>query len=339
MDNVIPIFDGHNDTLARLYSSDDAEDRRFWQTGKTGHLDLPRGQAGGFAGGLFAIFIDSPGEDKLEKLDKTYAQHETQTVMAGLKDIEANCQGKFKQVYTVDDVRSAIGAGVMAASLHFEGAEAIEPDLSNLEGYYQQGLRSLGVTWSRDNAFGCGVNFQFGNSPDAGDGLTAAGVELVNECNKLGIMLDVSHLNEKGFWDVARTSRKPLVATHSCVYELCPSPRNLTNHQLDEIAETDGVVGINFAVAFLRPDGERNTDAPIDLIVDHIEFIAERIGPEHVALGSDFDGTDIPADLRDASDLPKVVRIMESRGFPKQNILNICCDNWLRVLQKTWTPQ
>src|SRR5439155_17471941 len=151
----------------------------------------------------------------------------------------------------------------LAAIMHIEGAEAIDPDLDSLEVFYQAGLRSLGPVWSRPNAFGEGVPFRFPGSPDTGPGLTPKGRELVRACNRLGILIDLSHLNEQGFWDVARLSAAPLVATHSCAHALCASSRNLTDKQLDAIKESDGMVGLNFAVCFLREDGANDADTPI----------------------------------------------------------------------------
>src|SRR6516165_1162978 len=133
------------------------------------------------------------------------------------------------------------------------------------------GLRSpLGPVWSRPNAFGHGVPFLCPSSPDTGPGLTDLGKELVRRCNQFRILIDLSHINERGFWDVAAISDVPLVATHSNAHALSPHSRNLTDKQLAAIRETGGLVGANLATAFLRPDGARNADASIDLVVDHL---------------------------------------------------------------------
>src|SRR5262249_13192549 len=136
--------------------------------------------------------------------------------------------------------------GRVTVIMHMEGAEALSTDLSDLEEWYGRGLRSLGPVWSRPNAFGEGVPFAFPSTPDTGPGLTPAGRNLVNACNRLGILVDCSHLTEAGFWDVASLSLVPLVATHSNAHALCRSSRNLTDAQLDAIGESGGVVGINF---------------------------------------------------------------------------------------------
>ncbi len=134
--------------------------------------------------------------------------------------------------------------------------EAIDTRLEALDVFHAAGLRSLGPVWSRPNAFAHGVPFDFPRGPDTGPGLTAAGKRLVQACNRLGVLVDLSHLNEAGFWDVARISDAPLVATHSCAWALASSPRNLTDAQLDAIRASGGIVGINFHKGFLRADGD-----------------------------------------------------------------------------------
>jgi membrane dipeptidase len=226
---------------------------------------------------------------------------------------------------------------VLAAVAHFEGAEPIDPHLDSLPVYYEAGLRSLGLVWSRPNAFGHGVPFGFPQSPDTGPGLTDAGKALVRACNELGVLVDISHLNEKGFWDVARISEAPLVATHSGVHALCPSSRNLLDSQLDAIAESGGLIGINFHVGFLRADGKEEADTPILDIVRHVAYVAERIGVESVAFGSDFDGATMPNELGDVSGFPKLVAALRAHGFGEEELAKITHENWLRILRQTWS--
>jgi membrane dipeptidase len=202
--------------------------------------------------------------------------------------------------------------------------------------FYQAGLRSLGPVWSRPNAFATGVPFSFPASPDTGPGLTDAGGALIRACNRLGIMIDLSHINEQGFWDVAHISDAPLVATHSNVHALCRSTRNLTDKQLDAIKESDGMVGLNFAVGFLREDGKNEEDTPLDVMVQHIDYLVERIGIDRVGLGSDFDGATMPRDLGDAAGLPKLVAALRARGYDDAALRKIAHENWVRVLRKTW---
>ena len=157
-------------------------------------------------------------------------------------------------------------------------------------------------------------------------------------CNRLGILVDLSHLNEAGFWDVAELSEAPLVATHSNAHTLCPASRTLTDAQLDEIGRTGGLVGVNFAVTFLRDDGSQRPDeTPITEIVRHVDYIARRIGVDHVAFGSDFDGAVVPTELGGLAGLPKLVAALRDAGFDDDAVAKITHENWLRVLRATWS--
>jgi membrane dipeptidase len=158
----------------------------------------------------------------------------------------------------------------------------------------------------------------------------------VRACNRLGILVDLSHLNEAGFWDVAELSDRPLVATHSNAHALSPSSRNLTDAQLDAIRESGGVVGVNFAVGFLREDGGHEPSTPITEIVRHVDYLAQRMGVDHVAFGSDFDGALISEELGGAAGLPKLVEALRDAGYDEEAVAKITHENWLRVLRATW---
>ncbi|MGH2870763.1 MAG: dipeptidase, partial [Solirubrobacteraceae bacterium] len=190
--------------------------------------------------------------------------------------------------------------------------------------------------WSRPNQFGHGVPFVSPSSPDTGPGLTPAGHALVSRCAELGILVDLSHLNEAGFWDVARAELGPLVASHSAAHALCPTSRNLTDRQLDAIAASDGLVGIVFACPFLRPDFADDPDTPMELIARHAAYVAERIGIRHVALGSDYDGATIPAELGDVSRTPRLLEALGSAGFGDEDLAAVAWGNWRRVLDAWW---
>jgi membrane dipeptidase len=350
--HVFPILDGHNDVLLRLRKGGPGSERSFLERGETGHLDLPRAREGGFAGGFFAVFIRNPQAPDLERqvvrtadgyeiplpppLELAYAQQFAREMTASLFALEAVSEGQIKIVRTVDELQACLRDGVLAAILHFEGAEAIDTELETLYGYHAVGLRSLGPVWSRPNAFAYGVPIKYPSSPDTGPGLTDAGRRLVRACNELGVMLDLSHLNEAGFWDVARLSDAPLVATHSCVHALCPHARNLTDKQLDAIRDSGGLVGVNFNVSFFRADGRPEADTPLADLARHVTYIAERIGIEHVALGSDFDGALMPRELGDAAGLPKLMAAMRAQGLDDAALRKVGYENWLRVLGQTW---
>lgn len=348
----IPIFDGHNDVLLRLRKGGAGSERSFLERNETGHLDLPRAREGGFAGGFFAVFIPNPhvpGEERQvvrtetgyeaplpPPLELEYAQQFAREMTASLFALEAVSDGQVKIVKTVDELKAALRDGVLAAIMHFEGAEAIDTDLKALYDYHATGLRSLGPVWSRPTAFGHGVPLKFPSSPDTGPGLTDAGKRLVRACNELGIMLDMSHLNEAGFWDVAALSDAPLVATHSCAHTLCPHPRNLTDKQLDAIRDSGGLVGVNYNVGFFRADGRPEADTPLADLARHVTYIADRIGIEHVALGSDFDGALMPRELGDAAGLPRLTDALRAQGLDDAALRQVGTENWLRLLGRTW---
>jgi len=307
---------------------------------------LPRSRRGGFAGGFFAVFVPNPTikitpdyvpDPQLPPpLEWAYAQRFALSMMADLFRLEAASEGQVKVVRSADELQACIDRGILAMILHFEGAEAIDEDLHALEVFYQAGLRSLGIVWSRPTIFASGVPFAFPSSPDTGDGLTDAGRRLVKRCNQLGIMLDLSHINEKGFWDVAELSAAPLVATHSNVHALCPTPRNLTDRQLDAIKASDGMVGLNFATGFLNEDGRWDSDTPLDIMVRHIDYLVERLGETRVGFGSDYDGARVPNEVGDVSKLPNLIAALQNAGYDDRLIRMISRENWLRVLRKTW---
>ena len=343
------IFDGHNDCVQRLqeYLPGGID---FLVRSCSGHLDLPRAVDGGLKGGLFAMMAhpEQPPIDDLTvtetgyevrlavPLDAVYARRTIRQQLAALKQLEARADGKVRIAKSTDEIAVATDVGSFAIVLHLEGADSIDADLLELEAMHDSGLRSLGLVWSRPNIFGHGVPFAFPRSPDTGPGLTPAGKDLVRACNQLSIMIDVSHLNEQGFWDVARLSSAPLVATHACVHAICPSTRNLTDRQLDAIRESDGIVGVNFSVCDVRPDADLNEDTPLDMLIRHFQYLVDRIGIDRVAIGSDFDGATIPAVIKDASGLPNLIAALRASGFDDEAVRRITFDNWMRVFRLTW---
>ncbi|TWI84781.1 dipeptidase AC [Roseibium hamelinense] len=344
----VPVFDGHNDVLLKLeLESRTVGERDFLTRSQRGHMDLPRCQEGGFAGGLFAMFVPSnPGNDFSKPFDPrdpaNYApvpQEEalgfTMRLLRRAFQIERRSLGEVAICRTVDEIEAAMASQRLAISLHIEGAEAIDTNFDALETLYAAGLRSLGPVWSRPNDFAEGVPMTFPASSDTGPGLTDAGKALVKACNELKILVDLSHLNERGFWDVAEITDAPLVASHSNAHALCENARNLTDKQLDAIRETDGLVGLNFHTAFLRADGGFSRDTPLIRIAAHAAYLIERLGVDKVALGSDFDGCMPPADLPSVAALPRLIETFRSHGFDEDTIQKLAYKNWLRVLRLT----
>lgn len=349
---MIPVFDGHNDFLLRLLRNP-GDREAIWLTGEgKGHLDLPRMKEGGFAGGFFAVYVPSPEPDDAPDFDalmdhppydlplpdligKDAAQPVAMAMAGHLMWMERT--GALTICRSVADIRAAMASGRIAAILHFEGAEPIGDDLDALHLWHRAGLRSLGPVWSRPTIFGHGVPFRFPGSPDTGEGLTEAGKRLVRECNALRIMIDLSHLNETGFNDVAALSDAPLVATHSNAHTVTPSTRNLTDRQLAMIAETDGMVGLNFATVFLSADGRQKPFDGWDPVLRHLDHLIEHLGETRVGLGSDFDGAVVPNGIGDAAGLPRLLDALQAHGYDAALVTKIAHGNWLRVLERTWT--
>ena len=343
------IFDGHNDVLLKLYNAGGRDAVQTFITGSDGAIDLPSAQTGVFGGGFFAVFVPSPddGDFSFEEmtkdsydlalpgqLDQSDALSTALAQSAILIALEQ--QGALNICRTVADIRTSLATGKIAAIFHLEGAEAIDPDFHALDVLYQAGLRSLGPVWSRPTIFGHGVPFRYPSTPDIGAGLTDDGRRLVARCNALGIMIDLSHLNEAGFWDVAKLSDKPLVATHSNAHAICPHSRNLTDKQLAAIKDSDGMVGLNFAVAFLREDGKMLADVTLDPVLRHLDYLIEHLGEDRVGFGSDYDGAIVPPDIETCAGLPNLRQAMAAHGFNDAVMTKLCCENWLRVLERTW---
>ncbi|MEL6823498.1 MAG: dipeptidase [Calditrichota bacterium] len=346
------IIDGHNDAAQYLYVPDKLPGYKFIADNAEAAVDLPKLREGNVKAGFFAIFNPPMRSEvisdaatyraigfrlpPLPSLPHARAQQQAIEGMVELLRLEKNPDSQLSIIRSLNDLIRCLNSDETGIIVHLEGAEAIDAKLNALEVFYQSGLRSLGITWSRPNIFGHGVPFKFPSSPDTGPGLTELGQKLVRRCNEMGIMLDLAHLNQKGFWEVATISEAPLVSTHTAVHSLCESSRNLTDAQIDAIGSSGGLIGITFYVGDLREDGEENPDTPISRIVDHIEYVAERIGVDHVALGSDFDGAMMPKDLYKASLLPRLISELEICGFSEEDIEKICHKNWIRVLYHTW---
>ncbi len=294
--------------------------------------------AGGVRGAIFSVFTPSPGPEHAELPEPV--SHEVAAAYSSAaagRLLALDRLGSVRLARTTADLDAAHdGDGPPVAVLHLEGAEAIDPQLEALELWHAAGLRSLGPVWSRPNVFGYGVPFISPSSPDTGPGLTDSGRALVRGCSELGILVDLSHMNEAGFWDVASLELGPLVASHSAAHQLCATSRNLTDAQLDAIGSSEGLVGIVFACRFLRRDFAEDPETPLELIADHARHVADRIGIERVALGSDFDGATIPAAIGDAAGMPKVLDALSRAGFSAQELAAVAWGNWRRVLGAWW---
>ena len=352
MTSKFPIFDGHNDVLLRLFNKQSSGTEQLFLKGEeSGQVDYPRGLAGGFAGGFFAIFVPSDEEIAgIEELMRGEAYDvplsrpisvadalpKALTMAAILLRIERQSGGRFKVCRSAAEIRASLQAKVMAAIMHIEGAEPIDSDFHALDVLYEAGLRSIGPVWSRSNQFGHGVPFRFPSTPDTGPGLTDLGKKLIAACNERRILIDLSHINAKGFWDVAGLSDAPLVATHSNAHAVSPHARNLTDDQLAAIRDSGGMVGVNFAACLLRPDGQVDTRTGLDTLIRHVDHLVQHLGIDSVGFGSDFDGAKVPDGIGDVAGLGNLRDSLLARGFSNEVLRKFCHENWLGVLERTW---
>lgn len=325
-----PVFDGHEDFITQVKRPQTgitrSAPRDFLEESEKGHVDLPRAMRGGLGGCFTSIYLTN---ERAEMGALAYTMEE----LNDLYGIADRSEGRLQICRTVGEIRRAWAGDAFASVIMFEGADPISRSLKELRVFYEAGLRCLAPTWSRSTIFAHGVAFD-GSLPESG--LTEAGRELVSECNRLGILLDVSHINPAGFRDMIEESKAPIIASHSSVKAISPHARNLDDAQIRSLAEKGGTIGINFANIFLRPDMQSGEDTPLDVVVEHFAHIVNLVGDEHVSFGTDFDGTTVPAVVKDAAGLPVVLRALKQKGFGETTLERICSGNFLRVASQVW---
>ncbi|MHA2389611.1 MAG: dipeptidase [Candidatus Hodarchaeales archaeon] len=315
------VIDAHADTLLKLYFG---SLMRFSSQEKDPmHITKAFLEEGKVNVQVFAMFVPP----KLEKiglevtlemiqLAKEKALDENFTLIKSANDLDYVSQNKESTTGMV---------------LSIEGAIALERNLKILPSIYELGVRNIGITWSRQNLFGEGVSF---TEKKTGRGLSKDGIQLLEEMDKLGMLIDVAHLNYEGYMDVMQYAEGPFIDSHSNAHSICPVSRNLTDDQLEMIASADGVVGVNFYPKFLSTTPEK---VSIDDVIKHIKYITDLIGTEHVGLGSDFDGIGTtPLGLEDARKMKDLVPLLEKEGFSKNEIEKIIGGNFDRIFRKTW---
>ena len=306
------IVDAHCDTLTVLQE----QKRELGPLSPVGHVDLHRLKDGGVNVQFFAIFVHpSFGELRgiertLEIIDIFYQQLEKYGEQLAL----ATSKKMIEQI---------VQQSKIAAVLSIEGGEALGNKINMLNIYYQLGVRCLTLTWNGRNSLADGVNERHTKG-----GLTRFGTEVVRKMNQLGMLIDVSHLSNYGFWDVLAVSTKPVLATHSNCATLCPHPRNLTDQQIVSLADKGGVIGLTLVPQFI------STDKPsLVKYLDHIDYIVNLIGnTKHIGIGTDFDGVDqtLP-ELSDCSQLSLITEGLTKRGYNEIDIKNILGGNFLRI--------
>lgn len=311
------IFDGHCDTLLEILSGK----CKFNERSTEGHIDLPRLREGGVTAQVFAIYLEDqylPAgavKQTLRLLDVLYLE------------LTAHPDA-FTLATQAADIEAAKRAGKVAAVVGLEGAEALEGDLGTLRMFYRLGVRLLTVTWSRRNQAADGVG-----EARTGGGLTNFGLQMVEECNKLGILMDISHLAPAGVRDVLEASSQPVIASHSNAYALCAHARNLSDEQLLAVAQKGGVVCVVFVPSFITTDRK---EASLEKLLDHIDHIVRVAGIEHVGLGSDFDGFSPPppVGLEDVTCLPGITAGLVQRGYSEADVRKVLGENLMRVFRQ-----
>lgn len=282
-----------------------------------GHIDVPRLREGGVTCQVFAVSGErsrTPSHSlrtALEMIDRFYGE------------CEANREA-IVPVTTHDEIVQAKRAGKVAAMLSIEGADVLEGSVEVLRVFHRLGVRMVGLVHSIRNELADGVADRRTRG-----GLSELGVQAVGELNRLGMIVDVSHLNDEGFWDVLELSRDPVIASHSNARAVCDHPRNMTDDMIRALAEKGGVMGMNFAPGFVHP--KRATLAGV---VDHMDHIVGLVGPGHVGLGSDFDGIpSTPVGLEDVTRMPGLTEELVRRGYDEEDVRKILGGNHLRLIK------
>ena len=312
--NSIHVFDGHCDTVLRCYELGGG----MRESG--GHLDLTRaGSFGGWAQ-FFAIFGDedtAPGKSLWQIFSEEYALFRRELEQNG--DLAAVCT-------TGAEAEAAWKAGKTAAFLSVEGAGLLECSLERLDEAYAMGVRAVNLTWNHPNALS-GTN-----AAERERGLSGLGRAYVRKMQRLGMLVDVSHLSDSGFWDVAETAEKPFFASHSNARALCPHPRNLTDEMFTAIIDHGGVAGLNMYADFLgeHPD--------IDTVVAHLEHFLDLGGERSVALGGDWDGCSaLPEGIAGIQDLERLYERLLQRNYGAALIDAVFYQNLMRVVNEVCT--
>lgn len=322
------IVDGHNDTMMKII------DEKTWLpkidigNDTNLHIDIPKLKKGGLNVPFFAAYTHGYYNNTPRSLSRTLA------LINALHWIEKQNRDDFKIVTSVKDINNAIKEGKIAAVPTIEGAYSIDEDNYKglLKQYHDLGIRVLGFTWNYANNLGEGASGIYGDPLNtiSPKGITKLGKKVVRKMNKLGMIIDVSHISEQTFWDIIKISKDPIIASHSGVYNLKQHQRNLKDDQIKALANNGGVIGVVLYPEFLSDSKE----VYIKDYVEHIDYIVNLVGIDYVGIGSDFDGASMPIDLRDSSEIYKIVDELRRRKYSDDDIEKILGKNMIRILEK-----
>jgi membrane dipeptidase len=354
------LVDTHNDFLSQAMDYGVALDQNL--LGKT-HSDLKRWKEGGVDVQFFSVFSDGEQPNPYD-----FAMRQIDSLDAAVK----RNPDKIVKVANTTELYKAVKQHKIAALIGVEGGHQIEDDLNKLDTFYKRGVRYLTLTWNNSTSWATSAADETHNKYLKHKGLTDFGKQIVQHMNALGMMVDISHVGEQTFWDVIATTTKPIIASHSSVYVLCPHQRNLKDDQIKAIAKNGGVIQVNFNSGFLDPTIEKREDAftkkhraeedsimltvenrhvasstifkkyvteaqdlraSFDLVIKHIEYIINLVGIDYVGIGSDFDGIELPPQqLDDVTTYPLITKALLEKGYSEKHINKILGGNLLRVL-------
>ena len=367
--NKAILVDTHNDFLTQTMEKNFVFDTDI--KGKT-HSDLNRMKEGGVDVQFFSVWSDG---NQLNPYN--YANRQIDSLDAVIK----RNPDKIVKVANSKELLKAVNQKKIAALVGLEGGHQFEDDLGKLEVLYNRGVRYITLTWNNSTPWATSAadetNPEGAKNSEGKKGLTAFGEQVVQKMNSLGMLVDVSHVGEQTFWDVISTTTKPIIASHSSVYSLCPHKRNLKDDQIKAIAKNGGVIQINFNSGFIDPsvdaresaflekhkteidsltqagmnpfiaqesiyikyaDESQQLRAPFDFVIQHIEYVINLVGVDYVGIGSDFDGIFLPPkQLDDVTDYPKITKALLEKGYSEKDIDKILGGNLLRVLKANET--
>lgn len=358
--NVI-LVDTHNDFLTKVMEYGYRLDTDL--VGKT-HSDLTRLKKGGVDVQFFSVWSDGNQNNPF-----AFANRQIDSLDAVIK----RNPDKIVKVASVKQLLNTVGQGKIAALVGIEGGHQIENSLDNLDALYNRGTRYITLTWNNSTDWATSAFDETSKPEYKGKGLSDFGKEIVRHMNKIGMLVDISHVGETTFWDVIATTSKPIIASHSSVYNICPVPRNLKDDQIKAIAKNNGVIQINFNSGFIDSTEKKREDAfmevhkiemdsltlvtkseyiaevmihekykeesnklraPFEMVIDHIMYVIKLVGIDYVGIGSDFDGIIVtPQKLNDVSTYPLITKALAEKGYSKNDINKILGGNLLRVLK------
>jgi membrane dipeptidase len=320
------VLDAHNDVLLNQMVSGADLSKRL----TTGYFDLVRAKEGGLDAQIFSIWC---GEDYGKGRAFALANRQIDSLYALIK----RNPDKIVLVRNSTDIKNVVAQNKMAALIGVEGGHMIEDRLDYVDSLAKRGMSYLTLTWNNSTSWSTSAydeTFKRDSLPHLG--LNNLGKQIVKRLNELGVMVDVSHVGERTFYDVLAISSKPVIASHSNAYALAPHQRNLKDEQLKAIAKNGGVVCVNFYSGFLDPTYKESAQVrpPLSLLIKHIDYMVKLIGADHVGIGADFEGAEsFPVGMDGVQDYPKITAALLELNYTAEDINKIMGENLLRVLK------